>query len=676
MMPPAAGRPAERIAWAAAVLLTVFVLTSCSKAYVPVLCSSAPDTAVIDLSRWSFEKDGIVRLFGNTWEMYWRRFIAPGDFDSEKKTQAPLLVKGGSPWNDIRIDGPPLPTDGYATYRMRIIVPAARIYSFYIKNQDSAYRLWINGTLLAENGIPARTKEAYKAQRLPRSFHYYADKKEMDVVLHIANFTHKWGGLTNNIYLGFPEQMQPFTSQRSASVFFLAGTIIIMAVYHLFLYLSRRTEKAALYFFLFCFFVFFSYLFTGDYLFFKLFPDFPLPLGIRFNYFSLFGQLPFFLLFIGAVYPGIIQKSFIRLLVISGFAFMLSVVVLPVKVFGAYTLLPYYCIVALSTVLVLFILIRAVRQTYPGAVIALVGITVFLAAAFYDIAANRKLIVGSPFSPFLPAGMLVFILCQALILAMRFSASFKKIDTFAHTLEIKVEQRTAELQEIQKKLNEQQKLAALGTLAGGISHEILNPLSGISGPLSIIRKEIDSGDRADRNKIIKHLEYIKSNVETITGTIKNINILVAEETIPARPVNLYPIVSRLIDEYSKKTEKKIDFRIAIDDNAEVSAEPGMLSEIIGNLLSNAVDAIEEQGRITVTLEGSLTEWRLSIEDTGRGMSQEEQDRIFNPFFTTKHTSGGSGIGLFIVRKFTGSLGWEIEVESQPRRGTRISLFPK
>ena len=669
----AAGNKPVRIHAAAALCLFLVLLVSCGEKIVPKVFSSSSEEARIDVSNWSFEDNGPARLIGNTWEFSWNKLYTPEDFRDNVDLIEPVLSAGGRAWNGMVINGETLTEDGFATYRTVILLPeTGRIYSFYIKNQDSAYRLWINGELLAENGVVAETEAEYSGRRLPRLFHYHAPGRELEIIIQIANFTHKWGGLTNNIYIGLPGQLQAFLNGRYGTITFLTGAILIMALYHLFLFINRRKDSASLFFFLFCLSTFIWYLFRGDYLFFRLFPAFPLGAGIRLEYFSLYGILPFFLLFIWQVYAGSIRRVFIIVPAAAGSCFMLLVVVSPVKFFSAYTLVPVYALVVIAFGILLTLVVRAVLRKRPGALLSLIGCLVYFTTVLYDIAANRKIIIGNSLSPFLPAGLFIFILFQSFILAKQFSRAYDDLDGLANTLEQKVARRTAELQNAREKLFEREKLAALGTLAGGISHEIFNPLSGISGPLGVLRKELTVSGPAKNETVTKHLDYMEAKVEEISTVVKNLNNLIHEKEIRKVPVPLLPLVEQAAADYSGQN-KAVHFSISMMKDDTVAGDPGILRQIIDNLVSNAVEAVDAAGRVAVRFETTDTGSRIVVEDNGRGMGPEEAARAGNPFFTTKETSGGSGLGLFLVKRFAASLGWEVTIDSREGEGTKVTL---
>lgn len=654
--------------------VTVCLNTSCTGKIDPKVIKSPENEPAVDLSAWSFAEEGPLRLYNNTWEFYWKQLYAPEDFAADRIGAPPLLIKGACAWNNVLINGVPLGRLGYGTYRLSVKLPeAGRIYSFYIKNQDSAYTLWINGTLLARNGVVASEEENYVPQRLPREFHYYAFKDTAEIVVQVANYTHKWGGLTNNIYLGLPRQIQSFVNGRYGLILFLCGAILIMAFYHLFLFINRRKDPAPLYFSVFCFSLFVWYLFSGDYLFFRLFPAFPLTLGIRLHYLSPTGVLPFFLLFINSVYPKSINRLIFRILFFTSLGLILFPLFTPVHFFAAYILYPFYILVLISSVFIITAIVKALSSRKPGARISLIGAFVFILTVGYDILSDSKIIVGSALRPFAPIGLLVFILFQSFILAELFSSAYERLDHLSKNLEKLVEQRTRELEKAREKIFEKEKLAAIGTLVGSVSHEILNPLSGISGPLSVIKNEILDSPLKSNKALAKHMGYIEDNVETITAAVKNLDALIRDRDILKKPVPLLPVINKITAQYADIPEKNISFQTDLSSSDTVSGDSGILYQIANNIIANAVDSITGDGVIRVSLDKNGPYPVLTVSDTGKGMSPEESAQAFDAFFTTKEPAGGRGLGLFLTEKLASRLGWDIELDSRQNEGTTVKI---
>ncbi len=671
----------KRASSLAAAILAFVVVMSCSARVTPTLIRNDTGEPRIDLSEWSFTENGSVRLLGNTWEFYWHQLYLPTDFAGGLVEDQPGYIEGGRCWSVAPDYGEAAlrVSDGFATYRTKVIVPIANIeYAFYMQNQDSAYRLWIDGVLRAENGVVSDSPQSYKPQRLPRLFFHHAGDNELEIVLQVNNFTHKWGGLTNNIYMGLPDQMIAFVETLSTFVLFFSGAITVMALYHLFLFITRRKSLSSLYFSLFCFSVLLWYLFNGDYLFFKLLPDFPLAPGIRLQYLSLSGAMPLFMMFVDAAYPDVPGRRITRGMAYAGFAFMLVPILTPVKFFTVFSLPLAYAFIVAGLLWMLFQLIQATLGGSMGARYSLAGFVIFFCTVIYDILADRKLILGNALGPFSPAGLVTFILFQSFALARRFAVDYARLDDLTANLEDKVRSRTEELERTREKIHEKEKLAALGTLAGGVAHEILNPLSGITGPLGVIKKEIAASSLADNESVYRHLSYIDDNINTISTAIKNLDALIKDRDIVKSPVPLLPVAREAVAQCPIPDGKRVDIRFDIGEDDTVMADPGVLRQILLAVLRNSVDAMEKDGTVNIRVDHDNKPEAhdgdtIFIEDSGQGMSQEELSQAFDAFYTTKTTQGGTGLGLYLAQRLATGLGWEMELSSSLGEGTRVAI---
>lgn len=651
-----------------------FLLFTCTKSERFILINSGEQRPFIDLGEWSFDSDGPVRLFHNVWELYWNRLYTPASFSTGdgrvSYSDKPVLVKGGEAWNGTIVNGEVLPANGYATYRTILRIPqAGKVYSFYMTNQDSAYRFWINGELLGGNGRVAAEAADYKPQRLPKIYHHYASTRDLELVLQIANYDHKWGGLTNNIFVGTPAQIFGYISRLHTNAAFLGGAVLIMAIYHLFIFLNRKKDIAPLFFSLFCFTVIFWYLFTEDYIFFQIFPNFPLFAGTRLYFISLFILAPLFLLFINSVYRGKVGK---RLLVSSltvSLIIAAAPVFMPVSIFTNYVLYIFYITVFINCIIIFIILIRAAAGKAEGVWFSIAGFIVVAGVSIYDILANAKIIVGNPYGPFMPYSLFIFILLQSFLLARRFSGAYNRLDELLENLEKLLAERTSQLADAQKEIAEREKLAAIGTMVGGINHEIMNPLSGITGPLSILRKEVENSELSGNEKVRKHLDYMEENANEITTVVRNLNILIKDNKILKKQFNPAGISARLIAKV-RNQYPNLDIEYIDECKKDLYADEEILFSILNNVVSNSIDSTGPEGVVRIIYKEDC----IIIVDNGMGMTNEEAVRACDAFYTTKREHGGTGLGLYLVKRYAASLGWKVEIESKPEQGTKIRLM--
>ena len=229
--------------------------------------------------------------------------------------------------------------------------------------------------------------------------------------------------------------------------------------------------------------------------------------------------------------------------------------------------------------------------------------------------------------------------------------------------------------ELERKLMHSQKLEALGTLAGGIAHDLNNTLTPIMALSKIMarRLEPDSKDRTN-------LEMIFAASEQARDLVKRVLAFSRQETIDKKPANLAEIITDALKLLRATIPTSIQLGEQIRDVPSISADASQIHQVVTNLVSNAAQAIGNRlGTITVRLEvvpGMETRGaiRLTVIDTGQGMDETTRQRIFEPFFTTKQVGQGTGLGLSIVDGIVADHGGWIGVESEPGHGTRFDLY--
>lgn len=235
-----------------------------------------------------------------------------------------------------------------------------------------------------------------------------------------------------------------------------------------------------------------------------------------------------------------------------------------------------------------------------------------------------------------------------------------------------VEHDITDLKELEKKYYESQKLAAIGQLSAGIAHEVRNPLSSIKMSLQILEKRMQpQGNDLKRFKIaqreVEHLEKLVSDV-----------LIYAK---PLAPKKEQSDMRAVIEQSLAMVEKSLsDKEIAVVKNfpeniALIMADPAMIKQALINIFQNATDAMDNKGKLSISLREEPELLVIEVQDNGCGIDEEDRPHLFNPFFTRK--SYGTGLGLTQVKKIVDQHKGEIEVFSTRGEGTRFILsFPK
>jgi signal transduction histidine kinase/CheY-like chemotaxis protein len=226
---------------------------------------------------------------------------------------------------------------------------------------------------------------------------------------------------------------------------------------------------------------------------------------------------------------------------------------------------------------------------------------------------------------------------------------------------------------VEETLRQAQKIEAIGQLTGGIAHDFNNLLMVISGGLDMLNRR---DDPARRKKLMDGMQQAAQRGAALT---KQLLAFSRRQQLKPEAVDLKRQIGgmqELLDR-SLRGDVHVTFRFA-DDLWPVAVDPGELELVILNLAVNARDAMPNGGTIEVEAKNAPSEGgdlvRLSVKDTGTGMSQEVQTRVFEPFFTTKDIGKGSGLGLAQVHGFAEQSGGSIEIESTLDVGTTITLL--
>ncbi|MFC1978562.1 nitrogen regulation protein NR(II) [Chloroflexota bacterium] len=242
-----------------------------------------------------------------------------------------------------------------------------------------------------------------------------------------------------------------------------------------------------------------------------------------------------------------------------------------------------------------------------------------------------------------------------------------KVYIFTITRDIRDRKRREE------KTHNMEKLAFLGEITSGIAHDIRNPLNVVSNAASLIEKLVK--DKEADPKIIKLIELLKTGVEKATNVVDNLMGAVREPKIELKKVLIHQQIGNMIrkTKIPENVQLVVENREVIGKLPPIMANPKQLERVFYNLIINAIEAMPDGGTITIhpsTNDGYL---RVEITDTGMGIPPENTVRIFEPLFTSKTESGGTGLGLSVCKTIIEAHGGTIGVESGEGKGTRFII---
>lgn len=223
---------------------------------------------------------------------------------------------------------------------------------------------------------------------------------------------------------------------------------------------------------------------------------------------------------------------------------------------------------------------------------------------------------------------------------------------------------------LEKKLYDSQKLAALGQLSAGIAHEVRNPLSSIKMSLQILEKRMNP-----EGNDLKRFKIAQKEVEHLEELVNNVLVFAKPVDPKLSPTDLVKLLEQAVALTEKAIhDKKIEVRLEAEDIPPVMVDAAMITDAFVNVIRNAVEAVEENGhlRIYVRSIGSQSPSVLVVvEDNGCGIDDADMPHLFNPFFTKKKY--GTGLGLSQVLKIVEIHQGKIEIISEKGKGTKVCV---
>jgi signal transduction histidine kinase len=245
----------------------------------------------------------------------------------------------------------------------------------------------------------------------------------------------------------------------------------------------------------------------------------------------------------------------------------------------------------------------------------------------------------------------------------------EEIKRYAEELELRVAERTAELVETHQRLVTQERIAALGRAAAQVAHEVKNPLAGLllySLHLKNKATNLSENETYIIDKIVDTINHLNNRVQQILAFARVVSLTLS-------PGDLNEIVADVLDLLQPQlTANKVEVRLSpAPEPADVMLDQSSLRGALMNLMLNAIEAMPQGGTLSVIVDRTANTIRVEITDTGRGIAEEDANKIFEPFYTTK--AQGLGLGMPYARKIIEQHGGTISLSSRPGEGTTIHI---
>ena len=584
------------------------------------------------------------------WGFYWNRLLKP----DSGATPPPAYAAYPVLWKDLDVDGHKYPSIGYATYTLTVLLPPKRPrIGLEIPDTYCSFKLYVNGVLQAQDGVPAAAPEkatpfwATRNVALPPG-----EPDTLSFVIQIANFWHTRGGPYKEILIGDKDVLFLKKNRDIAYDFLMAGCMFMGGLFFLALFVFSSHDKTILYFSLFC--IVFSYrmIGTNHYALHLLFNNLSWFITIRYEYLSLSLSMAFFCAYTRKLYPDDIIPIITKALIFLCLAYTAMVLCLPIMIFTR-ALIVFLGMMFFTIAYSMYVFLRAARHKRSGSIFALLSTAVMLFIGmimnlhYFGFIADWRVVLFVSY--------IAFFFLQSLALSHRFAHTFRQATWQA-----------------------QQGLRTKSEFLSTMSHEIRTPLNAVIGMTHLM---IRNDPRTDQKEDLDVLLFSANNLLSIVNNILDYNKIeegkIGFENIP---MDLAAIARNIVAGLKNAADERgIILRADIDPRLDkkVMGDPTRTSQVINNLVHNAVK-FTKVGTVRLSISVDLIQddritLTVKVDDTGIGIPLEKQSLIFDRFTqadsSTSRSYGGTGLGLAITRKILELQGITLRLQSEPEKGS-------
>lgn len=583
------------------------------------------------LDGWDWTRRSTLDLRGE-WEFYWQQLLEPQHFRPPFRAPAPEYMRVPGPWSG------PLPQTGYATYRL--IVRGGEWpgpMAVRLGWTCSAYRLWVDDDLLHSQGRVGTSPDTSEPRYGPAVIPFEPAGEEIQLVIQVANFHHRCGGLWSAPVLGPREKVAHLNFQYTARDLFLAGTIFIQGLFHMALtVLNRRRITVHLMFGLFCLVMTVRVLSTHSQAFGTLLPGLPWDGLLRLEYATGFLAVPLVLMYLYATFPQETSLRIVRAVQVAGLLGLISVAT---PILFVSRLIPYYeWVVAAVGVYSLVVMFRVVRRRREAAPWYMAGLLLLLITTLHDLLVYRRVLTTTVY--WLPVGVVGLIFTQSIILAQRATTAYRELEASRRQLTEREESVRRDIAEL---------------LHGRVQSRLV-----VTGHRLQEARELLA---RDPQRAAELLATAQKELEEVRETdVRRASHLLHPSIIR---VGLIPALYDLLERFRGPMDVEVDIdpQVAELDRADGPGIPEAVRLAAYRVLEEALNNVHNHAgaakvRISVYLRPDHI-LELTVEDDGRGLAAEGPKL---------------GLGLAVIAARVLDLKGDWSISPAPGSGTRLTAW--
>jgi len=657
--------------------------------------SPVAKNGTIDLRHISDSGQFIINLDGE-WEFYWNKMLHPHDFaGSDIKPDYYGMVP--SYWTDYPQDKIKTSKFGYATYRLKVLLPPGyrKTMAFDLPVFDSSYDIYINNKYFGGNGVPGKSRAESEPGYRRNFFRYDPPSDTLTIIVNVSNYFHRRGGFWLPIKVGTFSKVQKQLANSWATEWSTISFLLGFSLFFLFFFLIYPKEKIMGFFCMATIGLALRPFFTSHFLIYNI-ADLSWTWTVRFEYLTLYLTIMGWQWFASVLYPSRMFRMYSYIITgIFSLIFILTLF-LPVRFFSYSTFLIYPEMIVL--------MIYAIICSFSGIlkknkldIIYFFAFVLLIAGGLHDI--RVSLGRASENAGYVMTYIVIlFVFIQASLLLYKWVTSYYENDKLKNdlefinrNLELLVNERTLELKKRNDEIEQQNSRIALqnkqlsetlqlkNKIFSVIAHDLRSPVVNILYMLNLL-KEKEYKEKYDTfaNSSIQYAQLVISLLE---------NMLVwgrgQEDKIKYSPErrNVSDIILTNLSIFKETSDKKeISVNFTQVGGSMAFFDKDLLDIVIRNLLSNAVKYTHRGGRISILLKDKSADnegMLLKICDNGIGISDMKQKYLFTSSEITStpgtENEKGTGLGLKLCAELVNINKGTISVESKEGEGSCFSI---